>query len=202
MRQTPPESGASIHTARGITTTALLGAIAAILIFLNFPLPIFPAFIKMDVSDAPALIAAFAMGPAAGVAVELIKNAVNLTHTSTGGVGELANFSIGAAFVVPAGLLYKRRKDIRRAVTALIVGTLTMTVVAAFANYFVLIPLYSNFVPMETIVGMYRAIIPYADTLPKIILMSVVPFNLLKGLIVSLVTFALYKKLSPVIKGL
>ena len=202
MRRSPAEDNATIHTARGITTTALLGAVASILMFLNFPLPIFPAFVKMDISDAPALIASFAMGPAAGVMVELIKNAVNLTHTSTGGVGELANFSIGAAFVVPAGLLYKRRKDIRRAVTALCAGTVTMTLAAALANYFVLIPLYSNFIPMETIIGMYRAIIPAADTLPKIILLSVVPFNLLKGLVVSLVTFALYKKLSPVIKGL
>ncbi len=202
MKRASDENNVTVHTARGITTTALLGAVASILMFLNFPLPIFPAFIKMDVSDAPALIAAFAMGPAAGVTVELIKNAVNLTHTSTGGVGELANFFIGVAFVVPAGLLYKRRKDVRRAVTVLIVGTLTMTAVAALANYFVLLPLYSNFVPMETIIGMYRAIIPAADTLPKIILMSVVPFNLLKGLIVSLVTFALYKKLSRAIKGL
>lgn len=202
MKRASAGNFTSLRTARGITTTALLGAVAAILMFLNFPLPIFPAFVKMDVSDAPALIAAFAMGPAAGVAVELIKNAVNLTHTSTGGVGELANFCIGSAFVVPAGLLYRRRKDIRRAVEVLIVGTLTMTAAASVANYFVLIPLYSNFIPMETIIGMYRAIIPCADTLPKIILLSVVPFNLLKGLLVSLLTFALYKKLSRVIKGL
>lgn len=189
-------------SARGITTTALLAAAASILMFLNFPLPIFPTFVKMDVSDAPALIASFALGPAAGVAVEFVKNAVNLTHTSTGGIGEIANFSIGCAFVVPAGMIYARKKNIRRALLSLCVGTLTMTTLAAIANIYVLIPLYSKIVPLETIIGMYSAINPYADTLTKIVMTSIVPFNILKGIIVSVLTFALYKRLSPVIKGL
>ena len=185
---------------RTITITALLAAVASILMFLNFALPIFPSFIKMDISDVPALIATFAIGPHAGVLVELIKNTINLTHTATGGVGELANFSIGVAFVVPAGLIYKRNKTLRGAVIGLVAGLFSMTFTAAVANYYVLIPLYSYFMPMETIIGMYRAINPYADTLFKVILMSVVPFNLLKGTLVTVLTLGLYKRLSHFIK--
>ncbi len=185
---------------RTITITALLAAVASILMFLNFALPLFPAFIKMDFSDVPALIATFAIGPHAGVLVELIKNTVNLTHTATGGVGELANFSIGVAFVVPAGLIYRRNKTLRSAVAGLVVGQLSMTFAASVANYYVLIPLYSYFVPMEAILAMYRTINPYADTLFKAILMSVVPFNLLKGTLVTILTLCLYKRLSHFIK--
>lgn len=185
---------------RTITITALLAAIASILMFLNFALPIFPSFVKMDISDVPALIATFAIGPHAGVLVELIKNTINLTHTTTGGVGELANFSIGCAFVVPAGLIYRRNKTRRGAVTGLVAGLVSMTFTASVANYYVLIPLYSYFIPMETIIGMYRAINPYANTLFKAILMSVVPFNLLKGTLVAILTLSLYKRLSRFIK--
>lgn len=185
---------------RTITITALLAAVASILMFLNFALPIFPSFIKMDISDVPALIATFAIGPHAGVLVELIKNTINLTHTATGGVGELANFSIGCAFVVPAGLIYRRNKTRRGAVTGLAVGLFCMTFTASVANYYVLIPLYSYFIPMETIIGMYRAVNPYANTLFKAILMSVVPFNLLKGTLVAVLTLSLYKRLSHFIK--
>lgn len=193
-------SGARRMSARMLTTTALLGAISSVLLFLNFALPIFPAFIKMDISDAPALIASFAVGPQYGVLVELVKNLINLTHTSTGGVGELANFTIGCAYVLPAGLIYKKNRTLRAAVRGMIVGILSLTIAAALMNYFVLIPLYSKFMPLETIISMYRAINPYADTLGKVVLMSIVPFNLLKGTITAILTFALYKRLSPILK--
>ena len=186
--------------ARMLTTTALLGAISSILLFLNVALPIFPSFIKMDVSDAPALIASFAVGPQYGALVELVKNLINLTHTSTGGIGELANFTIGCAYVLPAGLIYRKNRTLRSAVRGMALGVLCMTAVGGLMNYFVLIPLYSKFMPLETIISMYRAINPYADTLAKVVLMSVVPFNLLKGTITAILTFALYKRLSPILK--
>lgn len=186
---------------RTITVTALLAAVASVLMFINFALPLFPPFIKMDISDVPALIASFAIGPHAGVLVELIKNTINLTHSSTGGVGELANFSIGCAFVVPAGQLYRRNKTMRGAMIGLSAGLFCMTFVASVANYYVLIPLYSHFVPLEAILGMYRAINPYANTLLRAILMSVVPFNLLKGALASVLTLCVYKRLSQFIKN-
>lgn len=187
--------------AREITIIALLGAVASILMFLNFPLPIFPSFVKMDISDAPALIASLAIGPHAGVLVGLIKNIVNLTHTSTGGVGELANFTIGCAFTITAGVIYRRRHTMRGALIGMAAGVVMLTVTACIANYYVLLPLYSRLVPMDVLIGMYRAINPYADTLPKVILTCVAPFNFIKGSLVALLTFSLYKRISPVIKG-
>jgi Predicted membrane protein len=175
--------------------------VSSVLMFFNFALPLFPAFLKMDLSDAPALIAAFALDPRAGVMVAFVKNAINLTHTATGGIGELANFSIGLAFVLPAGFLYRREKTLRRAISAMGVGVLTMTAAAAVANYFVLLPLYSRFFPLDAIIDMYRAVNPYANTLWKVVLMSIVPFNLIKGFFVSLLTFGLYKRLGPFVKG-
>lgn len=180
----------------------MLATLASILMFMNFAIPIFPSFIKMDVSDAPALIAAFAIGPHAAVMVELIKNAINLTHSATGGIGELANFTIGCAFVVPAGLIYRKNRTLGGAVAGMLAGVLIMTVAASFANYYVLIPLYSHFIPMDTLIGMYKAINPYADTLFKVILMSVVPFNILKGAVVTILTLCLYKRLSKIIKSI
>ncbi|MDR1885136.1 MAG: ECF transporter S component [Synergistaceae bacterium] len=187
--------------ARGVTTTALLSAAAGVLMFLDFALPIFPTFIKMDISNVPALIASFAMGPRAAVAVEFIKNVFNISHTSTGGVGEMASFVIGVSYVVPAGIIYRRHKTMKRACASMAAGVLVSTCVAATANYFVLIPLYSRIIPMETIIGAYMAVNPYATTLGRVVIMSVVPFNLLKGTVAAFVTMAVYKRLSPIIKG-
>jgi riboflavin transporter FmnP len=133
--------------------------------------------------------------------VELIKNAVNITHTTTGGIGEIASFTIGVAYVVPAGLIYRRDKTIKRAVQALCVGIIATSLAAVVANYFVLIPLYSRITPIETLIGMYQAINPYATTMPRIVLMTVLPFNLLKASVVAILTFSLYKRLSPIIRG-
>jgi riboflavin transporter FmnP len=179
-----------------------MSAIASVLMFLDFALPIFPPFMKMDISNVPALISSFAIGPWSGVLVELIKNAVNVTHTSTGGIGEMASFTIGAAYVVPAGLIYRRRKTIRGALLSLAAGIFATSLAAVLANYFVLIPLYSRIIPIDTLIGMYQAVNPYAATMPKIVLTTVLPFNLLKASIAALLTFPLYKRLSPVIRGL
>lgn len=197
----PTPTGTSF-TARDITTTAIMSAIASVLMFLDFALPIFPAFMKMDISNVPALISSFAIGPWSGALVELIKNALNITHTATGGIGEIASFTIGAAYVVPSGLIYSRDRTIRGAVRSLAAGIITTSLVAVLANYFVLIPLYSRIVPIDALIGMYQAINPYATTLPRIVLFTVLPFNLLKAAIVAVLTFLLYKKLSPVIRGL
>jgi riboflavin transporter FmnP len=186
--------------ARNLTTTALLATMASILMFLDFALPIFPSFIKMDFSEMPGMLATIAIGPYSGIMVELVKNLINLTHTTTGGIGELASFVIGCSLVLPAGILYKRMEaDKTKTVVALLAGVTTMAATAAFANYFVLIPLYSRFIPMDTIIAMYSEINPYANTLPRLILTSIVPFNILKGAAISLLSFALYRRLSRIL---
>ncbi|MBR2131053.1 MAG: ECF transporter S component, partial [Oscillospiraceae bacterium] len=121
-----------------LTITAMLGAIATILMFLDFPIPfLIPPFIKMDFSELPALLAAFSLGPVSGMAVCLIKNAVNLLHTTTGGVGELCNFLLGCCFVVPAGLLYRYRKSRKYALAGAIAGAAAMALLSIPINYFI-----------------------------------------------------------------
>ena len=182
-----------------MTKIAMLSVLSFILYFIEIAVPIFPGFLKLDLSDLPALIGAFALGPVAGIAVEAIKNALHLLRTSTGGVGEIANFLIGIALVIPAAMIYKKVKSKSGAVIGLLVGTIVMATVGAFANYFVLIPFYTNFMPIDAIVGMGTMINPNIDSVMTLVLYGIVPFNIFKGLVVSLVTVMLYKRISPIL---
>jgi riboflavin transporter FmnP len=187
---------------QAMTVTAMLAAVSSVLMFFDFPLPFFPSFVKLDFSDLPALIGAFSMGPIAGITVEFLKNLIHLTQTQTGGIGELANFLVGGALVIPAGLIYQRDKTRRGAVIGMIVGSIAMAIVGALANYFILIPFYTAFMPLDEIIKMCAAIIPAIDRLGKMILLSIVPFNLFKAIVVCSLTFLAYKRLSRLIQGL
>lgn len=188
---------------RRLTATAVAAAVSFVLMLLDFSLPIAPSFIKLDLSDLPALILAFAYGPLAGAATEVVKNLLHLFVTTTSGIGELSNLLLGCAFVVPAGLIYKRKKTRRTALLAMLLGTLSYSVLGIFTNYFLMFPFYTRVmgIPMEAIVAMCREILPFVDNQLKVILLSVTPFNLLKGAVVSLVTFLLYKRLTPLLRG-
>lgn len=179
----------------------LMGVLAFIIMFMELPLPMFPEFLKIDVSDVPALMAGFALGPIAGVLVELLKNVLHLLRTSTVGVGELANFLVGAALVVPASIIYKKDKSRKNAIIGLLVGIVCMAGMGAIANYFILIPFYEKVMgfPVEAIVGMSAAVNGAIKDLPTLILYAIVPFNLLKGIVVSAITVALYKYVSPLL---
>lgn len=187
---------------RLLTVSAIAGAISFVLMFLEISLPIAPSFIKLDVSDTPALILTFAFGPLAGVLTELIKNLLHLFITSTAGVGELSNFLLGCAFVAPAGWIYRFHKTRKGALLAMLAGTLAFSVVGIFSNLFLMFPFYTKLMgfPMAAIIAECQKIIPFVDSQAKVILISVTPFNLLKGVIESLVTFLLYKRLSPLLK--
>lgn len=185
---------------KSLTIIAMLAAISTVLMFLSFSIPLFPTFLKLDFSEVPALIAAFSLGPFAGVSVVFIKNLINLLFTSSGGIGEFANFLIGSFFVFSAGLVYQKFKTRKGAILSMTVGTIIMSIVGTVANYYILMPLYTLIMPIDSIVNMFKSINPYADTMLKIMFMTIVPFNLLKGFIVSLITFLIYKKLSPIIK--
>ena len=186
---------------RKLVVTALLGAIATILLFISFGLPILPSYLKVDFSEMPALLASFALGPVYGAAVCLIKNLVNISATTTGGVGELCNFLLGVLFVVPAGLIYRRHPSRKRALIGMIVGTLVMSLCSVLVNYFVVYPVYLLVMPEEAIVGMYSAIVPAADSILKGILIFNMPLTFVKGVLDAVITFILYKRLSPVMKG-
>ena len=187
---------------RTLAMTAILGAVATVLMFISFSLPIIPSFVKLDFSELPALIAAFTMGPVSGAVVCLIKNLVNLPFTSTGGVGELCNFLMGVTFVVPAGLIYMYRNDRIGAVAGSFVGAVVMAALSFPINYFITYPFYAaTMFPMEAIMAAYQAINPNVETLAQALLWFNVPFTFFKALCSVVITFLIYKRISPLIKG-
>lgn len=186
---------------RKLATVAVLSALSAIFMFLEFSVPLVPSFLKYDFSDLPALIAAFGIGPWSGVAVEFVKNLIHLPVSQTSGVGEIANFLIGSCFVFPAGLIYKYAKNRKGAIIGALSGAVIMALASLPVNYYITYPFYTKFIPLEAIIGMYKAINPAADTLIKALLMFNLPFTFIKGIISVVITFLIYKKISPLIHG-
>lgn len=188
---------------RKMTVTAMLSAIAFVLMFLDTAVPIMPSFIKLDLSELPALIATFALGPVCGVIVCLIKNLLHLLITTTGGVGELSNFILGAAFVLPAGLIYQHKKTKKNAIIGAIVGALVMAIISFPSNLFIVYPVYYNFMPKDVIIAAYQALVPFAniDSIAKCLLLFNVPFTFVKGLISAIITILIYQPLRPLLKG-
>ncbi len=190
---------------RNMVQIGMLAAVATVLMLFEFPLWFAPSFYQLDFSEVAVLIGAFSMGPAAGVVIEALKILLNflINGTITAGVGELANFIIGCGLIVPAALIYKRHKTKKNAVLGMAVGTVAMTVVGSLINYFVLLPVYSAALPlpMDALIGMGTKINPAIDGLWTFVLFAVAPFNLLKGVLVSLLTLLLYKHISPLLKG-
>ena len=186
---------------RYLTVTAMLSAVAYILMFLDFSVPFMPGFIKMDLSELPALIGAFAMGPMCGVIVCLVKNVLHLFITSTGGVGELSNFILGVAFVLPAGLIYKHKKSRKNALIGSLFGAVTMAVFSIISNYFLVYPVYYNFMPEDVVLAAYQAIVPSVKSILQCLVYFNMPFTLVKGLFSVVITFLVYKHISPILKG-
>ena len=193
----------STSKVRVLTGTAMLGAVAAVLMYLEFPIPIMPAFVKLDVSELPALIASFAYGPVSGILVCLIKNLIKLPSTSTAAVGELFNFVMGALFVGVAGLIYKRTKTRKGAIVGALLGALVMAVVSVPYNYFIVYPAYvvMYHLPLDAIIGMYQAINPNVNGLLNCLLVFNLPFTFFKGMLDAVICFAIYKPLSPILHG-
>ena len=194
-------------TTHNLTVAAMLSAVAFILMFIEFPIPmLIPAFIKMDFSDLPALLGAFALGPVYGVIISFMKNLLHIVikGTSTACVGELSNFILGAIFSAVAGYLYKHHKSRKTAIIGAVAGAVAMGVLSVPSNYFVVYPAYVQFyhMPLEAILGMYQAILPSADSLIKCLILFNLPFTLVKGLLDAVLCMLLiYKPLSPILHG-
>ncbi len=186
---------------RVLVSVAMLSAVAYLLAFIEIQVPLSPTFAKMDISDLPALIAAFAFGPLSGVMVELVKNGLQLISTNTAGVGELANFLMGSALAFSAGTIYNRKKTKKTALFGCIIGSVAMAFAAGLLNYFVLLPLYESFMPLDQLIASFAAFIPFIQTKLDVVLWNAIPFNLIKGLLISLVTMMIYKPLTPILKG-
>ncbi len=187
-------------TTQTISMIAILAAIASLLFLVEIPVVL---FYKLDFSNLPVLLGTFSMGPVAGVIILAIKSLIGLLHTSSQGVGELADFLIGAAMVVPAGLIYYNKKARGGALLGMLVGSLCATVTGVLANVYLLIPFYGAAygMPVEQIIAMGQTVIPSLDTVWKFVFAITAPFNLLKWGVLSLLGFVIYKPLSPILHG-
>ena len=186
------------NTMFNLTRCGLLSAMAVILFYIEIPIV---AFYKLDLSTLPAILAGFAMGPLQGIAVIIVKNLVHMLGTSTACVGELADILMSCAFVVPASLYYRRHKDRKSALVAMLIGSVTMVVVSVLVNYFILIPAYQVLMnlPLAVIIGMGQKVFGFIDTTVELVLAITAPFNILKAVVLSVVTYLLYKRVSPLL---
>lgn len=189
---------------RTIAQISMLSAIATVLMLFKLPLPFAPTFYQIDLSEVPVLVGCFVMGPLAGVVIEFIKILLNfvINATTSVGVGEAANFLIGCAFCVPAGIIYKRKRTRKGAIIGMGAGTVIMTVIGCLLNAYVLLPLYATAfkMPIHALIGMGTAVNHNITSLSTFVIFAVAPFNLIKGILASLIVFLIYKKISPIFK--
>ena len=191
---------------RKLVEIGMLGAIATVLMLFEFPIPfIAPPFYELDFSEVPVLVGAFALGPMAGASIELVKILINLliNGTATAFVGEIGNYLLGCSFIIPAALIYKKRKTKKNALIAMVIGTIVMTVFGCFLNAYILLPTYATAfgMPIDAIVGMGSAINANINDVMTFVIIAVAPFNIIKGIIVSVITLLIYKHIRPILKG-
>lgn len=196
------KSRTDVSLAKQVAKIGVLSACAIILMYLDFPIPLMPPFLKFDFAEVPALLGAFSLGPFAGVLIEFIKNLAHLPVSSTGFVGELANFLVCGSFVLMAGLIYQYRHNLKQAIIALSVATVSMAVIGVVCNYYINLPFYINVMgfDMDKIIGITNGV---GNTLVHdmftFLLWVIVPFNLVKGLVTSLVVGLIYRRLNPLL---
>lgn len=185
---------------RDLTTIAVLTALASILFLIEIPVV---AFYKLDLSNLPVLLGAFAIGPWAGALILGLKDLIGMLHSTSMYVGELADFLTGLVYVLPAALIYRAGKTRKRALWGMVTGVLLMIPVAVAVNKWIMIPFFMNAygMPMEAVVDMATKVLPFVNTEWKLLLFVTAPFNLLKGAVISLITYLIYKPLSPILKG-
>lgn len=186
---------------RLIAGCGMLTAAAIVLQYMEIPIPFIPSFIKLDFSDLPELIGAFAYGPLAGIFIAFIKNVIHLAASQSGYVGELSNFLLGAVFAGVAGLIYSKHKTMKGALVGGIVGALCMAAVSFPSNLYIVYPFYYNFMPREAVLGAYQAIVPSMKSIEQSLLVFNVPFTFIKGILCVIISMLIYKPLSPLLHG-
>ncbi|MCI5997332.1 MAG: ECF transporter S component [Peptoniphilaceae bacterium] len=187
-----------------ITKISILSAISVVLMLIKIPLPFAPTFMEMDIAELPALIGGFAMGPLAGFLIVCIKIVLNIVinGTKTFYVGELSNLIVSSAFVLTTAIIYQKHKNRKGAFLGLIFGSIAMSFMATISNYFFIFPLYANIlkIDLNAFVGMVAKINPLVKSYFTLMMFSILPFNLVKTFVTSIVTAILYKKISPILK--
>lgn len=196
LRKGTSVASKELFSTKNLVLISLLSAVAYVLMLLHFPIK-FIGFLELELSDVPAIIGGILYGPAVGVIIELIKNLIKaITATTTGGVGELANFVICSAFVLPASILFRRMKGKGRAFVSFGVATISMVVVGALINYFIMVPLYAKvFGGMDAVINLSSQMIPAIKDLGTIVIFGITPFNIVKGIILGIVSNYIYKPL-------
>ena len=179
-----------------MTRIAILAAAASILFLIEIPIV---AFYKLDLSNIPVLLGAFSMGPVPGLVILAIKSAIGLLHSSSAGVGELADFVMGAALVIPASVIYHRNKSRKNAIIGMAIGTVCMVIVGVLMNKWVMLPFYMGAFHMDMDGIIKAAGVAGVDSEWKLLLLVTGPFNLLKGVVLSVVAGLIYKPLSPIL---
>jgi len=208
------EKKQKFFTTKKMAVIGILSAMAAVLMILDFPIPLIPADIyKFDFSELPIMIVSFAYGPATGVVMEFVKILLKLLikGTSTAFIGELANFVVGCSFVIPAASIYMFNKTKKRAIAACVIATVCITAFSMLFNYLYLIPAFVRFFSSKyhmtsaaaesSIIGKGSEANSWIIDLPTLIIFATMPFNLLKGIVVSVITMLVYKPLSRFIKS-
>lgn len=185
-----------------MTKVSILAAISYILMFISIPIPgIFPEFLKIDISDVPAIFGGMSLGPIAGFTIVLIKNLFQaMTASTTAWIGEIANMLIGGSYVIIVSMIYRKRKDIKGLIVGFILGTIAMVVVGCLSNYYMLLPFYATVMPMDAIISAGQIINPNVTDLASFVIWMIAPFNLVKAMIISILTLPLYKKMEIVLK--
>ena len=193
--------GKASSKTRKMALIGIFSAIASVLMFFELPMPFMPPFLKVDPSGVPILLSSMLFGPTAAISVTLIKDVIHVLSTTTGGVGELADFLIMSSFSVVVGLIYSKRSDRKGVLMATLAGTVTIAIVGGLANRFLLIPFFSKVMPLEAIFAACAEINPAIDGLNAYIFFGAVPFNVIKGLLLTVLTFLLYRKLEGFLKN-
>lgn len=186
---------------RKMVVIAMFSALSYVLMLVKFPIA-YLGFLEFEFSDIPALVAGLTFGPISAVMIELIKNLIKLiTNTTTGGVGEFANFLISSSFMLVSCGLYKCLKCRGKVFIGFSLGTIAMTIVGGLMNYFVLLPLYASFMGgMANIVNLAAKTIPAIDSSLKLVVFGISPFNIFKGIYISVIGYYLYKLLRSVLQ--
>lgn len=186
-----------------VTRIAMLVAVATPLMMFDFPIPIFPGFYKFDLSYFPVVISTFSMGPVAGFITAVLKNLISFliagTFTDSAGIGALADTLIGLSFILPAGLIYRKMHTKKGAIASLSIALAVESVFSCAFNYWFLIPTYSKFFGLDAVLGMAQSACKYVTDVKGIIVLGTLPFNLLKWLVISILTILTYKPLSKTI---
>ncbi|MBQ6322197.1 MAG: ECF transporter S component [Lachnospiraceae bacterium] len=189
-----------------ITICGMFGALAGLLMLAEFSVPIAPGFYKLDFSEVPVLVGGMYLGPVGAVVIEIVKILLKLVikGTSTAFVGDFANFAVGCSLVLPAVIVYHTKKNRKRALVGLLVGTVTITVFGTLFNAWYLLPAFSKLygMPLDVIISMGTAINPKITNVMTFVVFAVGPLNLIKGLMVSLVTMLIYKHISKILHGM